>query len=552
MTIIELDEVRFDLPPRSVEMPSISLAAYFRMFSPGPAWSELLDWPPDVFAFANVVLTHTEAYRFAVAPPPGRRWPPAPGWNQLVSGAADEWRTMAASPLGGAPFVVRDLWAVVERHIRVPLDEVRHGADPEVWEALLTLHAIADEACAGLTTARPADCDRKSGTRSFEEQAWQLLAQHGSLSRVSTARIRVTPKTHSAHRGISIRSFSRYLALSHHSVDIEWRRVEQEIRSSRLQHECRQYNILLAPWPLSITADAFRPIRTSVDNIQHDTFGFFEFDPATMVDLEALENLVRNAQRNVRQVDTLVFPEGAVEVSEIEPIERLLERRGVISWFAGVRERAGDDGFGRNYVHVGINTGNGWLHFQQSKHHRWSLDARQISQYHLSHSLAPSKQWWEAIDLPPRTVQVFDLGAGATLAPLVCEDLARMDEVADMLRGIGPSLVVALLLDGPQIRSRWPGRYASVLADEPGSAVLTLSSYGMVARSRPPGRARSRVVAMWTDPTTGMHELSLDPGSAGILLTAAVDTETTWTADGRRHSNGTPRLWLSAEHQVRA
>ena len=102
MAVIELDEVRAGLTSRSVELPSISMAAYFRMFSPGPAWSELLDWPPDVFAFANVVLTHTEAYRFAVAPPPGRRWPPAPGWNQLVSNTAEAWREMGASPLSGA------------------------------------------------------------------------------------------------------------------------------------------------------------------------------------------------------------------------------------------------------------------------------------------------------------------------------------------------------------------------------------------------------------------------------------------------------------------
>jgi len=70
------------------------------------------------------------------------------------------------------------------------------------------------------------------------------------------------------------------------------------------------------------------------------------------------------------------FRNDAVPIGALMPAEL-----GVISWFAGVRERAGANGFGRNYVHVGINTGDGWLHFQQAKHHRWSLDANQIAQF---------------------------------------------------------------------------------------------------------------------------------------------------------------------------
>jgi hypothetical protein len=546
MAAIELEPTHAAASPLALDVPSISMAAYFRMFSPGPAWSDLLDWPPDVFAFTNVVLSHTEAYRFAVAPPPGRRWPPGPAWSEYVTSAASEWRKAAAGPLGGAPPAVQRLWDVIERHLKMPLEEVRRGEAHDVWEALLTLHAIADEACAGLAAGIPPD----SGP-SFEQRAWQQLAEHGSLSRVSSERIHVTPKSHFAHRGISIRSFSRHLALSYQSVDVQWRRLEQEINSSRTQRISRQYNIVLAPWPLTLSADAFHPVDVPVDNIDRDSFGFFEFDPRTSTNLTMLERLVRAAYREVRHVDTVVFPEGAVAASEIEGIERVLRELGVTSMFAGVRERADDRGFGRNYVHIGVNTGNGWEHYEQSKHHRWSLDTRQIGQYHLTHSLDPTKQWWEAIDLPARTVQVLDLGLGATIAPLVCEDLARMDEVADVLRGIGPSLVVALLLDGPQLASRWPGRYASVLADEPGSAVLTLTSYGMVARSRPPGTKHSRVVALWHDPTSGAREVSLGRGSIGVILTADVEQQSTWTADGRQHPNNTPRLRLSAVHQLR-
>ena len=531
--------------PATFDSPGVSMAAYFRMYSPGPAWSDLLDWPPDVFAFTNLVLGHTEAYRFAVAPPRGTRWPPSPTWNETVTAAAGEWRESAALPLRGAPSAVRGLWDVIERNLTMSLDQVRSGTAQEVWEALLTLHAIADEACAGLAESTP-----NSGP-SFEERAWRLLAEHGSLSRCSPTRIQVTPKTHLAQRGVSIRSFSRYLALSHQSVQVDWQRMDQEILSTRTRHTCRHYNVLLAPWPLTLSADAFRPVDGPVDNLDSEAFGFFEYDPGTSVDLAMLERLVRNAYRRVDRIDTIVFPEGALDVDEIDGVERVLGELGVISMFAGVRARVDERGLGRNYVHLGVNTGTGWQHFEQAKHHRWSLDAAQIGQYHLTHSLAPSKLWWEAIDLPARNVRVFDLGHGATIAPLVCEDLARMDEVAEFLRSIGPSLVMALLLDGPQLATRWPGRYASVLADEPGSAVLTLTAYGMVARSRPPGKKASRVVALWHDPSTGVHEISLGRGAHGVLLTANVDRESTWTADGRRHTNNTPRLTLSQVHQLR-
>src|SRR5262245_66013579 len=65
-----------------------SVSSYFGAFAPAPEWDELVWWPPDVFTLANLVLDHTEAYRFVVAPPPGRRWPPLPHWSERVRAAA--------------------------------------------------------------------------------------------------------------------------------------------------------------------------------------------------------------------------------------------------------------------------------------------------------------------------------------------------------------------------------------------------------------------------------------------------------------------------------
>jgi hypothetical protein len=414
----------------------------------------------------------------------------------------------------------------------------------ELCEALLTLHALADEACRQLSAPTSGD---PAGP--FERQAWDLLERRGSLARIDPARIRITPKTHFATRGLTIRSFSRYLALNYEAVETSWWRVAPPRWQATAPTEFR---LLLLPWPLHVTSDAFRPVASPLGNMDNDAFGFFEFDPRARLDLDLVERLLADARAGLGRVHGVVLPEDAVAADEVAPLEELLAEHGVIFLIAGVRQPAAPGRMGHNLVHMGARTRAGWDHFRQSKHHRWCLDESQIRQYHLSRRLDPTKVWWEAIDLPVRTAQIIDIGGGATIAPLVCEDLARLDEVADLLRRIGPSLVVSLLLDGPQLPQRWPCRYATILADEPGSAVLTLTALGMVARSRPPGVPRSRAVAVWCGPGSAVRPIALAPGAHGIVIDVALDAKTTWTADGRRHECNTPAVKLTGVHQLRS
>lgn len=512
----------------AVEGHERSIGEYLSAFGPGPAWSELAAWPPDVFAAANLVLDHTEGYRFVVAPPPSREWPPFQGWETAVREAARAWRERPGSP----PGVVAESWQTLTRHRGLPLTAVRTGAVWELNTALLTLLTAADEACAGVAAAPRSTV--------FDAQAWELLLARGSLARLAPARVRIVPKTHFSERGITIRSLSRYLALCYESVDVKWRSVSAR-GSARRTHE-----VLLVPWPLAVRAGDFRPASTvPLGNLDQRRFGFFEFAPEDGFDARSLDAMLREAGR----VDAVVFPEAAVEAKAIPVIERTLARHGAAVLVAGVREPPSGAGPGRNFLHFGLRTAAGWDGYEQDKHHRWCLDAGQIRQYRLTRALPPARRWWEAIDIRERVLHVIDLGGGMTAAPLVCEDLARLDEVADLIRRIGPSLVVALLLDGPQLTTRWPARYASVIADDPGSAVLTLTSYGMVARSRPPGRPLSRVVAHWTDRVHGAREIPLAPGSAGILLSLSAADDTLWTADGRRH-DCVPGLRLDAVRQL--
>lgn len=523
----------------------VTIASYFGSFAPVPPWDDLCAWPPDVFALTNLILDFTEGYRLAVAPPKGEVWPPAPDWNEHVSAAAGEWRSAVEQAHGIVPEAVRSQWAVITKYRDAALSSVPSQVAWELTQALLTLHAIADEACAGLAADAP---DEPSA---FERRAWRVLEEHGSLARISPSRIRILPKTHFATRGITIRSLSRYLGLTYESIDLRWRRFEPGDRPGGGLAR-REYNVVLAPWPLRISADAFRPIEGPLRNMDRRAFGFFEFVPDAALDASLLAATLAEARREVPTVDAVVFPEASIDASEIPALEAVLTESSVTFLISGVRERPTTaHGLGRNYIHVGVRTWLGWERFRQDKHHRWCLDESQIRQYHLGRMLDAGRQWWEAIDLPPRMVQIIDVG-GATFAPLICEDLARMDEVMELLRRVGPSLILAVLLDGPQLPTRWPCRYASVLVDDPGSAVLTLTSFGMVARSRPAGMKRSRVVALWHDGATGRRELELARGAAGILVTASIRPKSVWTADGRRHADTTPELALSRIRQLRA
>ena len=271
------------------------------------------------------------------------------------------------------------------------------------------------------------------------------------------------------------------------------------------------------------------------------------------------------ARDEVDSVDVVLLPESAIDASEIDELEAVLDRHGVVYLTAGVRQRSPRPGrLGENWVHMGVNPrlgkgggppdgpGQQWFHIRQNKHHRWSLDETQIYQYHLGGALHPDVQWWEAMEVPRRSVQFVTLAEEITIVSLVCEDLAENDQVAEVIRAVGPTGVISVLLDGPQLTSRWAARYASVLADDPGSAVLTLTSFGMVQRSRPGSHDASTIVALWKDPERGFREIPLESGAQAVLLTACSSRATRRTGDGRWPVDTGTHLFDVAVHQIRA
>ena len=484
-------------------MTDLTLAAVWQAVAGGPITDQLLDWPPDLFAVTDLILERSEAYRFASSPPEGAGWPPGrfPGWRNAVGDAGREWSGWAVDRKGAVPDLLAQEWTVFREGAGTSLEDLAQGRDWRLCEALLTLHAIADEACAGLGVA--ADASDGKGCI-YRARGRELLARTGSLARIQSPSIRVLPKVRTPPTGTSLRSLSRYACVRVPGLGTQWHKVPARRGDPRARHA----NFLLLPWPLRVRQTDFRPLEGSVDRLAMEPFGLFEFAPSEKLDLDLADRVLHAARDEVGSVDHVMLPESAVDEGEINELEALLDAHGVTALTTGVRPRARKPGrLSCNWVHTGVSTGEQWRHIRQNKHHRWSLDEAQIYQYRLGGALHPHIRWWEAMEVPRQSVQFIDIGNGVTVVCLVCEDLARIDDVADLIRSVGPTLVVTPLLDGPQLTSRWAARYASVLADDPGSAVLTLSSYGMVRRSRPGRRDASPVVALWKDPTRGIREI---------------------------------------------
>jgi hypothetical protein len=96
-------------------------------------------------------------------------------------------------------------------------------------------------------------------------------------------------------------------------------------------------------------------------------------------------------------------------------------------------------------------------------------------------------------------------------------------------------------MDGPQLRNRWPSRYASVLAEDPGCSVLSLTSLGMSLRSRPmrDGDAlvdKSRTIALWRDAVYGEREIALGDPHDACVLSLVCCAQPEYTIDGRPDS----------------
>jgi hypothetical protein len=514
-------------------------------------------WPPDVFAVAAALIELSGCY--AHARYSGRsKGPGLFGERYLkdVRQAASLWRRDLHPPAAA-----RDAWRT--------LAECEHpvgrsiAASQEWRDAAVRLLAIADEACAGVgfraaSGSFPFADFVLSAHREYLASGERLLPHlpNSLCVMVPASEACVLPKTRTAQVGCTLRAMSHHLALlpADGHVAARWH------TSLSLEKQTGDFHLLLVPYPYRIRDEAFVRGRRIKDEsrsahftLRHEWLERIGRRADRVRELTRfIKDLLSESRRAGREVNGIVLPEGVLDERAAREIAAsLASTRHLEIFIAGVTSPpARPEGAFRNRAYASLYFKGNSLEWFQSKHHRWCLDEWQISRYGLGGVLPKALRWWEDIDISKREVNFYVFRPGASIAVLVCEDLARVDPVQPVVRAVGPTLVVSLLLDGAQEERRWPGRYATVLADDPGSAVLTLTSLGMIRRSMGPGESRAMPVALWKDSAGPATELGLPQGSHALLLTLRTLNEENWTLDGRSDRKATVRLKLVEKREI--
>jgi hypothetical protein len=545
-------------------------------------------WPPDVFAMCAAVLHATGAHRrlFSdngiganpVADPTswpdtaeemGKSWKTAINNRDYKSFDKENDDRPLASQLNANPAQLRSRASAIDQWWRqlidlgqMPLVDV--FAHDDLPALLVQIIAVADEASAGIGISR---FERDLTFLKVVESAMTRNKNKSCCADISLSRASVLPKQHTPTKGITLRSLTHHLSyLPSNGVTVEW--IGQLDNRSSTSNADTEVNLLLAPWPVGLSRSNFRSYPSNYAG-DFDLFSYWPTENPVNGDgdlgSDPLESYLDKAHalalNHVNKLHVLVMPEMSVTQEQylktVEPWA-IKKRLGVV---AGICDRQDDGDRSLHYNRCVLQTAGlskvseRWIgkdvtlsksgthhHLRavrvvQSKHHRWLLDRPQIVQYGLSGRIPAyiDKQYWEDICIEENNLKLVTVLGWLTCGALVCEDLARQDNVSESIRAIGPNLIIAILMDGPQIRQRWPAKYASVLADDPGSSVLTLTSLAMTRLSRPnPGQVdRSGVIALWHDAQHGEVEVELHgKQNAAVLSLIRHDTEEL-TADGR-------------------
>lgn len=513
-------------------------------------------WPADLFAVAAALIERSGCYTAA-----------SPDRNALEHHAhhLDVIREIAAAwnaDVGAPPAAVESLWAELwNDNGEVELESVCMSMP--LVRILLTLFAVADETCAGMGW----DVNEEEGDeRPFasltmgsmaDEDLAKALMRHLPTSfciAVPPDRLIVLPKSLTPSVGCTVRSLSHHLALLPPSTVIEaswiWSTTERatdDRPDPKLPYDVR---ILLLPFPYTIIADCFQL------SFPRTTFGDGRTMPAyfslrqhwlqtegqritgEVIAKDLLIPLIQEAFFHSGEMpDGIVLPECALTSETAKELVAALEEQDVPIEFliTGVLDVDADTGASYNRAQTFVlRKGEGAVKREHNKHHRWRLDSSQVERYALDFDDDhDNSQWWEDIDVGKRRLPFFGLRKDMCITTLICEDLARADPAMNVIRAVGPNLVIALLMDGPQLAARWPGRYATVLADDPGSAVLSFTSAAMVDRSNWMESRPARSVELWRDAAGRTQEIALPAGSHGILLTLESVKKRQTTLDGR-------------------
>jgi len=451
---------------------------------------------------------------------------------------------------------------------------------PAWWSAVFELLIIADEACdgighfySGVSNTSATVFEEMASVRIRKSRATEEIVQTGTYDMVRAryqvatlaaaadrSVVCVQPKGRVAEVGCTLRNLSRNLSITGPvgSVRCSWQQLAGEPRGKSGE----SLDILLVPIPFELNALSF---KAAPESGKADRWGNFTVNQSWIATeeqqdelRERVKALIQEAKKDVATINAVVFPEYALTY---ELFTKLMDdvfdaTDGEIEFMiAGSSSNC--EGDECNCVLTALWEDKlaempGEEHSKrirlvsQKKHHRWKVDKSQIASYGLASSLRPSVQWWETHNIEQRELNFFQFRKDAVFASLICEDLARNDPCHGILRSVAPNLVFSLLMDGPQLPNRWPARYASTLADDPGCAVLTFTSYGLIGRGNENSDyPASHSVGLLRDSNGATKQIILPPGKEGVLLTLGSEAKSDHTIDGRPTTNASNWYYIS-------
>lgn len=493
----------------------------------------ILSWPPNLFIILYSMIEYTDKYRLLVSPQKHFSW----GTNYLdvVKIVSNEWFTLVDLQLGNKKKNIPT--SILESYINSIFNkQTLNTCTYDLFEqsnftyAVFILTLAIDELFSNVNI-----CNYKYDNKlQYSLVLRQLLAPkslRGNLADNDCKLGFVTFKTNVPQSGLTINNLTHNLTFIKPSVSplvIANKRIKRN-------YDSKSYNILFLPWPIEIEEDAFKEVTTT-DKLKMDGyFGFFEYSPKKPSSASLFLSSIIAAIKRSGTIDLIVFPECSLSEDTFQRFKNMLFEcfgKDAPSLLSGVYADEGNNV--KNVAKLAfIGDSEDFDSVEQNKHHRWFLDNNQLRNYNLSAQLDPGRKWWENIPVGRRHLVTLHTPDGIKLCPLICEDLARQEPVAQAVRAVGPNLVVSLLLDGPQLAQRWPGKYSAVLSDDPGSSVLSVTALGMTLRSTGLGNKPSRGVALWSEPNKGSETLEIDENGVGIVIGLKLVEEKMWTIDGR-------------------
>lgn len=554
-----------------------------------PSWDDAPWWPPDLFGACAYILEALGAYPHII-PGQGGGWGPA--YQEVSDNEREKWidaaREWRSEPR--VPELVTTLWkALLASTDTTVLRSAGKKAVLTGWvKPVFALAVIADEACSDVgyvdaddhgsgsswIAKTVATADKKQIEKSKVKSESRSRTDGKKANRHTRMRNRadsitmrlsrdfaaVQPKSRTPQVGCTLRTISHNLALlpPQSKVSATWQRVP-----AAMPEVTRPLNILLVPFPYDIEPAWVSGTRQTPDG---DTkpWGWFDIEQKWIsrdkeVFNDCICQLIDEARKN-DDIHGVIFPEFSLNWETHESLVERLSREYKDIEFLISGSSTNCDGDEGNYVlfsTVYFKDGQtAIVTDSRAKHHRWRMSGDQIRMYGLQDRLNPDVDWWEGIHIPRRQMHISVMRGVCSHTALICEDLARAEPCHEALKSIGPNIVYCLLMDAPQIPARWPARYATGLSEDPGSAILTFTSRGLMQRqfeteranelsSNPAQRAQgthygrqfSWSVGLWRDDTSaGFKEIHCPPGDHAVVLSLESRPVDERTYDNRTNS----------------